>query len=87
MTLTKPLLHDRPQSKLQESHFKKPTNLNFGTIDQSAALIQLHSQSKVGLVFFGNISFLDLTVLCDVDKLTSFHSFDAKDKGISRKSP
>ena len=47
---------------------KKPTkNLNFGTIDQSAASIQLRSQSKQSKVedefLAGNFSCLDLTVI------------------------
>ena len=49
---------------VQESQYKKPAkNLNFGTIDQSAASIWFDSQSKAGVSFFaGNVSCLDLTV-------------------------
>ena len=53
---------------IQEFQFKKPTkNLNFGTMNQSAASIQLCSQSNQARAenesLAGNISYLDLTVL------------------------
>ena len=52
---------------LQESKFKKPAkNLNFGIINQSAALIQVRSQSKQSYAedrfSAGNFSRLDLPV-------------------------
>ena len=52
---------------LQQSEFKKPSkNLNVGTVDQSAALIKLQSQSKLGESFQRkNTSCLDLPVNCD----------------------
>ena len=63
----------RPKSKIRpdkksitkqfDSRFKKLVKkLNFSTIDQSAALIQLGSQSEIGKLLAGNISILDLTV-------------------------